>query len=148
MVRTPPSAADQLLLQLAADRGTEVSGRQLERWRAQPDPLLPANARSYPGRPVGGSASATDPALVDLVVWLGQHSRPGADPLYLALGAFGAGLTVPEGTVREAFARQVVRFAERITDRLGPVPERGDIQEWVSDQADEVAQGARTASRE
>ncbi len=82
------------------------------------------------------------------MVWLGQQSRPGADPLCLALGAFGAGLPVPEGTVREAFTRQVVRFAERITDRLGPVPECGDIQEWVSDQADEVAQGAHTASRE
>ncbi|MFD7450418.1 hypothetical protein [Kitasatospora sp. NPDC059827] len=140
MVRTQPSAADQLLLQLAAERGTEVSGRQLERWRAQPRPLLPANSRTFLGQPTGGSTSTADPALVDLVVWLGQHSRPGADPLYLALSAFGAGLPVPEGTVREAFARQVVRFADRITARLGPAPEHGDIQEWVSDQADEVAQ--------
>lgn len=140
MVRTPPSAADQLLLQLAAERGQKVSGRQLERWRAQPNPLLSANARTFPGQPTGGSTSTADPALVDLVVWLGQHSRPGTDPLYLALGAFGAGLPVPEGTVREAFTQQVVRFTQRITERLGPIPERGDVQEWVSDQADEVAQ--------
>ncbi|MFJ4189477.1 hypothetical protein [Kitasatospora sp. NPDC089509] len=145
MVRTPPSAADQLLLQLAAERGTKVSGRQLERWRAQPNPLLPANARTRPGRPAGGSASTADPVLVDLVVWLGQHSRPGADPLHLALGAFGAGLPVPEATVRKAFARQVVRLAERITDQAGPAPEAGDIQEWVSDRADEIAQ--RSARR-
>ncbi|MFJ6380102.1 hypothetical protein ACIQI7_08890 [Kitasatospora sp. NPDC092039] len=144
MVRTPPSAADQLLLQLVADCGTKVSGRQLERWRARPWPLLPANPRSRPGRPVGGSTSTTNPAVVDLVVWLGQHSRPGADPFYLALGAFGAELPVPEETVREAFTRQVVRLAERMTDQLGPVPATGDVQEWVSDRADEIAQqGAR-----
>ncbi|MFE7525223.1 hypothetical protein ACFU7Y_05830 [Kitasatospora sp. NPDC057542] len=140
MVRTPPSAADRLLVQLAAARGTKVSGRQLERWRAQPTPLLPANARTFPGRPAGGSASAADPAMVDLVVWLGQHSRPGADSLYLALGAFGTGLPVPDATVREAFVRQVVRSTERTTERLGPMPEQGDVQEWVSDQADAIAQ--------
>ncbi|ROR42990.1 hypothetical protein EDD39_1125 [Kitasatospora cineracea] len=139
MVRTGPSAADQRLIQLAADRGVDVSARQLERWRARPYPLLPPNPRVFPGRPVGGSSSTADDGLVGLIVWLGQNSRRGGDPFHLALRAFGVGLPVPEATVREAFARPVVRFAAKVVGRLGPLPEGGDLQDWVGDRADAIA---------
>ncbi|MGW4695408.1 hypothetical protein ACWEO1_23870 [Kitasatospora cineracea] len=81
-----------------------------------------------------------DDGLADLVVWLGQHSLPGTDPFDLALSAFGDGLPVPETTVREAFARPVVRFAAKIVERLGPAPENGDLQDWVGDRADAITQ--------
>ncbi|MFC8716614.1 hypothetical protein [Kitasatospora sp. NPDC057198] len=102
--------------------------------------MLPPNPRVFPGRPVGGSSSTSDDGLADLVVWLGQHSRPGVDPLNLALRAFEDGLPVPEPTVREAFARPVIRFAAKVTERLGPAPEDGNLQDWVGDRADAIVQ--------
>lgn len=51
--------------------------------------------------------------------WLAQHERPGRRPGDLALLAFGAGLPVPEATVRAAFADAVAQ-ATRIVNRLAP----------------------------
>jgi len=110
MSRSAPSRADQALIAHAASYGRHATARQLERWRTQG--LLPPNIRSYPGR---GAGSASQPAsgAGDLVVWLTEHARRGRRPGDLALFAFGAGLAVPEATVRAAFADAVNR------DRLG-----------------------------
>jgi hypothetical protein len=78
-----------------------VSARQLERWRARG--LLAPNVRRWPGRG-RGSVSEPPPGAGELVVWLARNTRPGRRPDDLALLAFAAGLSVPETTVRAAFA--------------------------------------------
>ncbi|WP_327074400.1 hypothetical protein OG196_31655 [Kitasatospora purpeofusca] len=135
MARTSPSPADRRLIDLAAQQGAEVSARHLERWRSHPNPLLPAHHRAYPGRPSGGSVSTADEQLVTLVVWLAQNRRQGADRSHLALRAFGAGLPVPEETVRHAFARPAEDLAKQLRRGFGPMPVDGDLQEWVFDGA-------------
>ncbi|MFJ2866793.1 hypothetical protein [Kitasatospora sp. NPDC087314] len=139
MTRTSPSPADQRLIDLAAQRGAQVTARHLERWRSRPDPLLPFHRRDYPGRPSGGSSSTADDGLVDLVVWLARNRRPGTDRRYLALRAFGAGLPVPEETIRRAFARPAHHLAEQLRRGFGSLPQSGDLQEWVYDGAAAVA---------
>ncbi|WP_188306329.1 hypothetical protein [Streptomyces sp. CBMA123] len=135
MARTSHSPADRRLIDLAAQHGVEVSARHLERWRSRPNPLLPAHHRDYPGRPSGGSSSTADEQLVALVVWLAQNRRQGADRGHLALRAFGAGLPVPEETVRHAFARPAEDLAKQLRRGFGPLPVDGDLQEWVYDGA-------------
>ncbi|MGW2371012.1 hypothetical protein [Kitasatospora sp. NPDC001683] len=135
MARTSPSPADRRLIDLAAHYGVEVSARHLERWRSRPNPLLPAHQRDYPGRPLGGSSSTADEQLVALVVWLARNRRQGADRGHLALRAFGAGLPVPEETVRHAFARPAEDLAKQLRRGFGPLPVDGDLQEWVYDGA-------------
>ncbi|MFJ9446714.1 hypothetical protein ACIRRH_33370 [Kitasatospora sp. NPDC101235] len=135
MARTSPSPADRWLIDLAAKRGAEVSARHLERWRSRPNPLLPAHRRDYPGRPSGGSSSTADEQLVELVVWLARNRRQGADRGHLALRAFGAGLPVPEETVRRAFARPAEDLARQLRRGFGPMPVDGDLREWVYDGA-------------
>ncbi|MFE4514032.1 hypothetical protein ACFRMQ_07520 [Kitasatospora sp. NPDC056783] len=142
MARTSPSPADRRLIDLAAQHGAEVSARHLERWRSRPNPLLPPHHRDYPGRPSGGSSSTADEQLVELVVWLAQNRRRGADRSHLALRAFGAGMPVPEETVRHAFARPAQDLAEQLRRDFGPMPVDGDLQEWVYDGAADLA-GAR-----
>ncbi|MFE4604169.1 hypothetical protein ACFRKE_25320 [Kitasatospora indigofera] len=73
---------------------------------------------------------------MDLVVWLARHRRPGTDRAYVALRAFGAGLPVPEDTVRAAFVRATQEAANELHRGFGPLPEHGDLQEWVYDGAD------------
>ncbi|MGW3228655.1 hypothetical protein [Kitasatospora sp. NPDC001095] len=139
MARTSPSPADRRLIDLAAQHGAEVSARHLERWRSRPNPLLPPHRRYYPGRPSGGSSSTADEQLVALVVWLAQNRRQGADRSHLALRAFGAGLPVPEETVRHAFARPAEDLAKQLRRGFGPMPVDGDLQEWVYDGAADLA---------
>ncbi|MCU7822187.1 hypothetical protein [Kitasatospora sp. DSM 101779] len=140
MSRTPPSTADLQLIAYAADLGVEVRPRQLERWRSRPDPLLPGNPRSYPGRVAGGgSASAADPSVGDLVVWLGRNQRPGGSRENLALGAFGAGLPVPETTVRAVLARQVSGLGRGLMTDLGPLRDGQELDDWIGDGADRFA---------
>ncbi|MET8703333.1 hypothetical protein ABZW10_31410 [Kitasatospora sp. NPDC004723] len=139
MVRTSPSPADRRLIDLAAQRGAEVSARHLERWRSRPSPLLPSHRRDYPGRPTGGSSSMADDRLVDLVVWLARNRRPGTDRGHLALRAFGAGLPVPEETVQDAFVRAARGVEDELRRGFGELPEDGDLQEWVYDGADALA---------
>lgn len=139
MVRTSPSPADRRLIDLAGQRGIQVSARHLERWRSRPNPLLPSHHREYPGQPSGGSSSTADDRLVDLVIWLARHRRPGADRGHLALRAFGAGLPVPEETVRAAFIRAPHEVADQLHRGFGPLPEDGDLEDWVHDGADAMA---------
>ncbi|MFF4771895.1 hypothetical protein ACFY05_03460 [Microtetraspora fusca] len=101
MPRTPPSPADHALLNHAASQGVTVSARRLERWRA--NGLLPPNQVRTLGQG-RGSTSTPPPQALEMVVWLGQHAGPGKRPGDLALMAFGAGLPVPEATVRKGFA--------------------------------------------
>ncbi|MFD8321619.1 hypothetical protein [Kitasatospora purpeofusca] len=141
MPRTSPSPADRHLADLAEHHGVQVSPRHLERWRSQPLPLLPSHQRDYPGRPTGGSSSTADEHLVNLVVWLARNRRPGSSRGRLALRAFGAGLPVPEHTVREVFARGARAIAAELRRGFGELPENTDLQEWVHDRADALAAG-------
>ncbi|MEU4161728.1 hypothetical protein [Actinoplanes sp. NPDC026670] len=133
MVRKPPSSADVALIDAAAARGAVISATQLERWRRAG--LLPDNRRHGAGQ--GRGSTSTAPAgIIDLVVWLSAHARPGRRPHHVALEAFGAGLPVPEATVRAA-------WRSTITD-LGvgpaPVPESGtDRSEWIAETAERFA---------
>jgi hypothetical protein len=104
MPRSPASEADRHLIAAAARHGAAVTARQLERWRASG--LLAPNVRSYPGRG-RGSTSEPPPGAAELAVWLAANARPGRRPGDLALLAFAEGLTVPEDTVRTAFAGAV-----------------------------------------
>jgi hypothetical protein len=105
MPRSRVSQADQRLIAYAAGRGRTVTARQLERWRERA--LLARNVRRGLGR---GSTSTPAPGSDELVVWLADHARPGRRPSDLALLAFGAGLAVPEATVRAAFVAAVNRI--------------------------------------
>jgi hypothetical protein len=104
MPRTSPSAADQQLVAHVAHHGQVVTARQVERWRGHG--LLPANNSRGLGRG-RGSTSEPAPEAFDLVLWLAQHAGPGRRPHDLALGAFAAGLPVPEATVRAAFVQAI-----------------------------------------
>src|SRR6266508_2186368 len=98
MPRSRASQADRELIAYAASRGCTVTARQIERWRERA--LLPSNLRRGLGR---GSTSEPTPGAHELVVWLAEQARPGRRPGDLALGAFGAGMAVPEAAVRAAF---------------------------------------------
>jgi hypothetical protein len=69
-------------------------------------------------------------------VWLGTHARPGRRPGDLALEAFGAGLPIPEPTVRAA-------WIAASTDSLLDIPPEGedafDRSDWIAEVAREVA---------
>lgn len=134
MSRSTVSQADQLLIAGAARQGYGITARQIERWREQR--LLPANVRRALGRGKG-SASEAAPGASELVVWLAQHARPGRRPGDLALRAFGAGLAVPESTVRAAFTDAINRVGLAIEPSMPP----GSTPEDVADAA--VAAGLR-----
>jgi hypothetical protein len=128
------SQADQQLIAHAAQRGTVVSARQLERWRARG--LLAPNVHRALGRG-RGSTSEPPPSAAKLVVWLAGHARPGRRPGDLALLAFAAGLAVPEDTVRTAFADAVTSIRLPVEASMPP----GAAPEDVADAA--VAAGTR-----
>ncbi|TYC73880.1 hypothetical protein [Streptomyces sp. CB01881] len=139
MARTSPSPADARLIEYARSQGVEVTARQLERWRGKPDPLLPRNERSWPGRPVGGSSSTADGEIGELVAWLGKHQKQGRSRDHLILGAFAAGLRVPESSVRSAFGRHVIEMAADLRKNLGPLLPGADPDDWVGDGASRIA---------
>ncbi|WP_224276008.1 hypothetical protein [Streptomyces sp. LS1784] len=139
MARSSPSPADARLIAYAKAQGVEVTARQLERWRGKPDPLLPPNERTWPGRPVGGSSSAADDEIGELVVWLGNHQKQGGSRDHLILGAFAEGLRVPEDSVRAAFGWHVLAMAEDLRKNLGPLPAGTDPDDWVGDGASRIA---------
>lgn len=122
------SQADQELIDYAAGRERTVTGRQIERWRSRG--LLPPNVQRALGRG-RGSTSQLAPGARELVVWLTEHARPGQRPADLALLAFGAGLLVPEATVRTAFKDAVGRI-ELSVERVMPA---GSLPEDIADAA-------------
>ncbi|MFB6392391.1 hypothetical protein [Polymorphospora lycopeni] len=133
MVRRQASVADTALIAAASERGAAPTATQLERWRAAG--LLPRNEQRGAGRG-RGSVSTTPPESIDLVMWLSAHARPGRRPGDLALEAFGAGLPVPEPTVRRAFR------AAATGSRLDALLEPGDVtdrSEWIAGVAQELA---------
>jgi hypothetical protein len=93
---------DQYLADQATLGGSPTTARQVERWRNRG--LLPPNLRAFPGR---GSSAKPAPGAVELAKMLAKHARTGRRPNDLALLAFGAGLAVPDQTVRRAFASTV-----------------------------------------
>ena len=101
MPRAQASATDAQLVVQAAGVGLTISTRQIERWREQG--LIPRNIRRGQGRG-RGSRSDAPPGTAELVMCLAQHARRGRRPRDLALLAFGAGLAVPELTIRRALA--------------------------------------------
>lgn len=72
MARTPPNPADQQLIQLTTDHGVAVSARQLERWRAQPRPLLSAPPR--PSLDALLTVAPPQPAPQWSISWCGSAS--------------------------------------------------------------------------
>jgi hypothetical protein len=131
MVRKQPSAADAALIAAAGERGAAPTPTQLERWRAAG--LLPRNEQRGAGRG-RGSVSTVPPEAADLVIWLGAHARPGRPLGDLALEAFGAGLPIPEATLRAAW------IAASTDCRLDGPPEPGtnaDHSDWIADVAQE-----------
>lgn len=133
VVRKQPSPADIALLAAADARGAAATVTQLERWRTAG--LLVRNHQHGAGQG-RGSVSTTPPEAVDLVVWLSAHARPGRRPGDLALEAFGAGLPIPEPTVRRAWLTAATDFRQDAL--LGP-HEAGDRSAWIGDVADELA---------
>jgi len=71
------------------------------------------------------------PGAHDLVLWLAEHARPGKRPDDLAVLAFGAGLAVPENTVRAAFVEAATRLDIDIERRLPPGSTREDVADAV-----------------
>src|SRR6266567_222444 len=134
MPRSTVSEADQLLIAQAARCGAVVTARQLERWRARG--LLAPNVRHALGGG-RGSTSEPPPGAAKLVVWLARHARPGRRPGDLALLAFAAGLSVPEDTVRAAFADAVTSIRLPVEASMPP----GTAPEDIADAA--VAAGPR-----
>ncbi|WP_430788098.1 hypothetical protein [Actinoplanes sp. G11-F43] len=132
MARKIPSPADTALLAAAGERGATATFTQLERWRTAG--LLVRNNRHGAGQG-RGSSSAAPAEAVDLVVWLSAHARPGRRPDDLALQAFGAGLPIPEPTVRRAWLTATDFRQDAL---LGPY-EAGDRSTWIGDVADELA---------
>lgn len=133
MVRKPPSTADAALIIAAGERGAAPTLGQLERWRAAG--LLPRNEQHGAGQGQG-SVSITPVGAVDLAVWLSAHARPGRRPGHLALEAFGAGLPVPEPTVRAAWLAAATDFR---LDVLLEEPDDVDRDDWIADVAQELA---------
>ncbi|HEX6354767.1 hypothetical protein [Actinophytocola sp.] len=134
MVRKQPSATDMALIAAASERGAAATPTQLERWRAAG--LLPGNEQHGAGQG-RGSVSTAPPEAVDLVVWLGTHTRPGRRPGDLALEAFGAGLPIPEPTVRAAW------IAASTDSHLDTPPEA----EGAIDRSDRIAEIAQEVAR-
>ncbi|MFG2043931.1 hypothetical protein [Dactylosporangium sp. NPDC048998] len=132
MVRKQPSRADAALIAAARERGAAPTPTQLERWRAAG--LLSRNEQHGAGQG-RGSVSTVPADALNLVVWLSAHARPGRRPADLALEAFGAGLPVPEPTVRGAW---LAAAAPRLDALLEP-EEGADRSDWIADIAQEVA---------
>jgi len=129
--RTGASPADLELIAHAESRGFTLTGRRIERWRAQG--LLPANVRRALGRG-RGSTSEPAPGARDLVLWLAEHARSGRRPgdlALLALLAFGAGLAVPENAARAAF----VEAADRLEINAERYGAPGTAPEDIADAA-------------
>src|SRR5262249_28538861 len=99
-----------------AEHGHVITARRVERWRAHG--LLPANQQEALGRGRGSTSESPTEAF-ELVVWLAEHTRPGQRPRDLVLGAFGAGLAVPEATVRGAFV-DAINGIELAVERTMP----------------------------
>jgi len=100
-----PCAADQSLIEYAADQGVSVTVKQLATWRQAR--LLPGN---IPGGGLGqgrGSTSAPPPDSYALVTGLGRLAGRGKRPADLALLLFAEGSPVPESAVRAAFRTSV-----------------------------------------
>ncbi|MEV4347644.1 hypothetical protein AB0J83_24580 [Actinoplanes sp. NPDC049596] len=133
MVRTQPSPADTALLEAAGERGAKATVTQLERWRTAG--LLVRNDQRGAGQG-RGSVSIAPAEAVDLVVWLSAHARPGRRPENLALQAFGAGLPIPEPTVRRAWLTAATDLQQDVF--LGPNGD-GDRSAWIGEVADELA---------
>ncbi|MEV0811113.1 hypothetical protein [Micromonospora sp. NPDC050200] len=139
MARKPTSPADEVLLAAARARSSTVTATQLERWRGAG--LLPRNVTRSLGRGRGSTSAPAD-GVVDLVVWLAQHARPGRRPHDLALHAFGEGLAVPEPTVRAAWRASVQRVVLS-GERDLPAPADGeDRTDWAWDVAERAAANA------
>jgi hypothetical protein len=126
--RTGASPADLELITHAERRGFTLTGRRIERWRAQG--LLPANVRRALGRG-RGSTSEPAPGARDLVLWLGRAHPVGRRPGDLALLAFGAGLAVPENAVQAAF----VEAADRLEINAERYGAPGTAPEDIADAA-------------
>ncbi|MBU2667789.1 hypothetical protein KOI35_30185 [Actinoplanes bogorensis] len=121
------------MLAAAGERGATATVTQLERWRTAG--LLVRNEKHGAGQG-RGSVSTAPAEAVDLVVWLSAHARPGRRPDDLALEAFGAGLPIPESTVRRAWLIAATDFRQDAL--LGP-REASDRSAWIGDVADELA---------
>jgi hypothetical protein len=133
MVRKPPSPADRELIEAAAARGAAITPAQLERWRHAG--LVPGNLSRGAGQGRGSTSTAA-PGIVDLLVWLAAHARPGRRPHHLALEAFGAGLPVPEATVRSAWRSTITDLGVAAV----PVPEdQAERSEWIAETAERFA---------
>jgi hypothetical protein len=133
VVRKQPSPTDIALLAAASERGATASATQLERWRTSG--LLARNDQHGAGQG-RGSVSTTPADAVDVVVWLSTHARPGRRPDDLALQAFGAGLPVPEVTVRGAWLTAATDFGK---DALLEPQDGADRSDWIADVAQELA---------
>ncbi|GLI00952.1 hypothetical protein [Phytohabitans aurantiacus] len=133
MVRKQPSKADAALIAAAGERGAVPTPTQLERWRAAG--LLFRNEQHGAGKG-RGSVSTVPAEALDLVVWLSAHARPGRRPTDLALEAFGAGLPVPESTVRGAWLAAATDFR---SDALLDPGEGADRSDWIANVAEELA---------
>jgi hypothetical protein len=83
--------------------------------------------------------------VVELVVWLARHARPGRRPHDLALEAFGEGLPVPEPTVRAAW-RASVHHVVVPGENDQPAPDAAEARvEWAWTVADRAATDASPA---
>jgi hypothetical protein len=126
MPRTPPSVADQGLIQLLAQRGVTITSAQLERWRAAG--YLPRNSRAGLGRGMGSWSASTPglPYYLEALATTGGQGRRMDRPI---LALFMAGVLQPtdcpatdalmqtyEAAVCRAFRREIINEAAQVEE--------------------------------